>query len=111
VTTCWSLLTLTWTGTLTGLGLWIGLDQPGDRRRGLTSTLAYAPAVLLVVALALLLTRRLPRACAATWLLVGWALVVTFSGDLLHLDGWLRDLSPLEWIGKVPLDAWDRTPP
>ena len=103
----WSLLTLAWTGLLTGLGLALGLDENSGFGEGLTATLAYAPAVLFVTATALLLTAATPAAASVGWALVGWGLVVTLLGDALGLGQALRNLSPFEWSGAVPLDAWN----
>ncbi|MFG1928846.1 hypothetical protein [Cryptosporangium sp. NPDC048952] len=106
ITGGWSLLTLASTGLLIGLGLALGLREGSAFTDGLTATLAYAPAVLFVAAAALLLAAAVPAATAASWTLVGWGLVVTFLGDPLDLGQGLRNLSPFEWSGQVPLDPW-----
>jgi ABC-2 type transport system permease protein len=106
----WSLLTLVWTGLLTGIGLRFGLHQGAEFSDGLSATLAYVPAAVFVTAAALLLGAMAPAAAPIGWVLVIWGLVVTFLGDPLGLSQGLRDLSPFEWSGQLPLEAWARVP-
>jgi polyether ionophore transport system permease protein len=103
-----SLILLVGMGVSTGLGLAAGFGDAGYLDEGLPATLAYAPAVLLIEVVALALLSVSPRAVTVTWLAVGWGVVVCLRADLLDLPEWARRLSPLDWVGAVPRDTWDR---
>ena len=106
VTGGWSLLTLVWTGALLGLGLRLGLGEPARLGQGILATLQYAPAVALVLAASVALAACWPRATPAGWALIAWGFVVALRGDMLNLPQWERRLSPLEWIGLVPIEDY-----
>lgn len=103
----WALLMLLLTGLLSGAGLAIGLEDGSRLTQAVSSTFAYAPAVLLVGGLAAVLGAVRPRMAGAAWLVVIWAAVVALRADLLRLSDAARHLSPLEWIGALPLEEWD----
>jgi len=108
--TAWSLLLLLCTSLFTGLGLAAGFNDTQYIGRGLTATMAYAPAVVLFVVMALALHAVSPRAVAMAWLAVGWGVIVCLRADLLDLPEWARNLSPLHWMGAVPRDDWNQLP-
>jgi len=97
------------TGLFTGLGLAAGFSDAGYVGRGLTATLSYAPAVILLAVTALALHAVSPRIVAAVWLAVGWGVIVCLRADLLDIPVWARRISPLQWMGAVPRDDWDQT--
>lgn len=66
--------------------------------------LAHTPAVLVLMAIAALLFGVLPRAIGATWAVLGYAMFVGFFGPLMDLPRWAINLSPLEHVGRAPLD-------
>ena len=103
----WSALALVSTGSATGLGLWLGLEDRAQYGRALTATAQLGPAVLVVIAVALLLIALSSRLAAAAWMLVAWTAVVALRGETLRMADWARDLSPLEWLGKVPVKPWN----
>ncbi|MEU8244161.1 hypothetical protein AB0C07_38405 [Actinoplanes missouriensis] len=107
--TMWSLLVLLVTGLGTGAGLAAGLGEADHFRTGLTATLSYTAAVLLLAGVALAAHAWSPRAVAVAWLPVGWGIVVCLRADLLEFPGWLRRLSPVDGIGAVPREAWHGT--
>ena len=90
-------------GAAIGVGVWTSLGDSGQLPRGVWSTLAYLPAVLLVGAITAAAYAGGPRIAALGWAVVGWASVVAMLGDTLRLPAWARDLSPLEHTGRVPL--------
>jgi ABC-2 type transport system permease protein len=105
----WSLVLLVGTSLATAAGLATGFGETRYSGRGLSATLTYAPAVLLLVVLALVLNSLTPRAVVAAWLAVAWGVIVCLRADFLDLPDWSRRLSPLQWLGAVPRDGWDRT--
>lgn len=106
--TAWSLLVLLCAGLATGLGLAAGFGDLHYLGHGLAATLAYTPAVVLLVGAVIAVHSISPRAVPLGWLAIGWGTVVCLRADLLDLPPWARRLSPLHWIGAVPRDAWHR---
>jgi len=45
-----------------------------------------------------------PRAFSFAWVVLVYATVLTFFGPLLDPPAWLYDLSPLDHIGRLPLE-------
>ncbi|UED84997.1 ABC transporter permease [Streptomyces profundus] len=74
------------------------------------ASLAYAPAVWFTGSCALALFGWFPRAVAAAWALPGYAMAVTFLGEMIDLPDVLRDLSPLGHVPSVPVAALDWVP-
>jgi ABC-2 type transport system permease protein len=105
----WAAALLVVTAMFTGLGLSAGFGDLDHTREGVTATLAYGPAVLLIAVTALALHAVAPAAVVGSWLLVGWGIVVSLRADLLRIPEWARHLSPLEWLGAVPVDSWQGT--
>lgn len=69
------------------------------------------PAVLLVLGVCAALFGWAPRLMSvAGWALVALIAVVAFFGDLLNLPGWLRLLSPLEYLPRYPLESFAFSP-
>lgn len=77
--------------------------------RLLGATLAYLPAVLLLLGLSLTLYGLRPAAMWIGWLALVFVAVVAVLGDTLRLADWVKDLSPLTWVDRVPLQAVSTT--
>lgn len=104
-------LLVTLAGTLVvvavgGLGVGISYSMTGgaasDIGRMTALSLAYAPASLLLAALAVLLVGWGPRASGAAWGGVAVCFVIGWLGSLLDLPGWVVDLSPFTHVPAVP---------
>ncbi|MGO1481435.1 MAG: ABC transporter permease [Brachybacterium sp.] len=93
-----------------GLGVWQATDDQAWIGEMTAASLAYLPAIALCGALALALFGLRLRATGLAWLLVIWAALVTFLGDLLGLPQWARDLSPLEHVSLVPSEDLEFAP-
>ncbi|MEV4824653.1 hypothetical protein [Micromonospora sp. NPDC049274] len=106
--TGWSLLLLSCAGLFTGLGLAAGFNDWSYFGQGLIATLAYSPAVVLFAGIAAALSALSPRLVTLAWLAIAWGVIVCLRADLLRIPGWARHLSPLDWMGSVPAEAWDR---
>jgi ABC-2 type transport system permease protein len=102
-------------GTLLASGLALGVAEwlVGDPRSvvgtDLRAAVAYAPGVLLVVAIAAVLVAIAPQLRGLAWLPVAWTAAVGLFGEPLRLPQWSRDLSPFELVGRVPVESLDRT--
>lgn len=97
-----------------GIGLGLGAAaSTGDPRwfgELLTAQLAYAPALWATSALAVAVFGILPRATAASWGLLGWAVLVAYFGGLLRLPQWLVDISPYQHIPRMPAAEFTALP-
>jgi ABC-2 type transport system permease protein len=72
---------------------------------------AQAPAVLVLVGLAILLFGVLPRAAiAVTWSAFAACLLVLQLGAILNLPQWTQNLSPFTHLPGVPAEAISWTP-
>ncbi|GAB2453227.1 ABC transporter permease [Nocardioides hungaricus] len=67
-------------------------------------TLSYVAPGAVIVAVALALLAVSPRIAVAGWAVLLWATVVALLGETLQLPQWARNLSPIELLGKVPVD-------
>lgn len=68
----------------------------------LGAALVYAPAMWIMVGLAIALDGLVPRWVGASWLILAACLVVGFLGPVMGLPGWLSDLSPFERVPQLP---------
>lgn len=110
----WSSLLVTLAGTLVvvvSAGLGSGLSYALVTREVAPlwelpgNILAYLPAILVMVALAVLLVGWLPRLSGLVWGLLAFCFVVAWLGGLLQLPGWVNDLSPFTHTPSVPADS------
>ncbi|MGP5305542.1 ABC transporter permease [Brachybacterium alimentarium] len=91
---------------LLGLGLGIGLLQATGETSWLAvmplAALAALPAFALAGAVTVALYGLRLRLAGVAWLLVIWAAIDTFLGDLLDLPDVVRSISPLRHVPLVP---------
>ncbi|MFD6895995.1 ABC transporter permease [Rhodococcus sp. NPDC060086] len=99
------LVALAVTGAATGLGMAVATGEADWIIRMCGAALAYAPAVLFVFAVTLVLVGFVPRLANLAWILVIYAVFVAWFGELLNLSQWLRDLSPFSHIPLVPYES------
>ncbi|WNM24593.1 ABC transporter permease [Demequina capsici] len=92
-----------------GYGSTIGDSSQGARLAG--ATVAYLPAVLVIVGIAVMLFGYLPRlAVALSWALVGALWMVMIIGDALHLPAWALNLMPFSATPALPAEPMTWTP-
>ncbi|WP_369370088.1 ABC transporter permease [Promicromonospora sp. Populi] len=91
------------------LALWLGAASTGYDdiafREYLELSLAYLPALAVVVAVAAALYAWVPRATGITWVLFGYMFVVGMFADLFDLPDWARGISPFWWVGNPMLES------
>jgi len=109
VVAAFAVVTLMMCGLGSGVAQWLTGSSRDAVTRNLGAAIAYVPGVLLVTFVAALLVALSPRMRGLGWLPVGWVLVVGLLGEALRLPRWTRDLSPFELVGRVPVEALDRT--
>ena len=98
------------TGLSVGLTYGIAAGDLGQAPRLFAASLAYLPAVWLLIGVALALFGLAPRATLAAWGVLGACFVVGLLGDVLNLPTWTRDLSPFEHVPQVPAADLDVVP-
>jgi ABC-2 type transport system permease protein len=90
-----------------GYGASIGDSSQGLRMAG--AALAFWPAIMVLVGLAVLLFGYLPRvAIPVTWGVVAALWFVMLIGDALHLPAWVLDVLPFSATPALPAEpmAW-----
>lgn len=90
-----------------GLGVAYMLVGGGARQvpRLFGASLAYLPAVWLLVALAVALFGLAPRWTGGAWVGLAVAFTIGMFGPMLDLPTWVMDLSPFQHTPAVPADA------
>lgn len=108
---------VTWAATVSVLAL-VGLatgvtyglvdDDPGMVDDLFWATVGTAPSALLLASVVVLLHGWVPRWTALAWLLVAWAGIQAYLGDLLDFPEWVRGLSPYRHLALPPAEefAW-----
>jgi ABC-2 type transport system permease protein len=100
--------------TLGGLGLGLAdaavRGDAGSIPRLIGLGWVQLPAVLVLAALAVLLTGWVPRLSALAWLGVVVAFVVGWLGSVLDLPETVRGLSPYHYLPEVPVEDVNTTP-
>lgn len=88
-----------------GLGLSYGaiVSDASQPLRIAGLSLVYAPATLVLAALAVLLFGWLPGAARAVWAALGVCFVIGWLGGLLNPPAWLENLSPFTHTPQVPV--------
>jgi ABC-2 type transport system permease protein len=88
----------------------IGGDDLGELPRLMGSSLAYAPALWVLVGLTGALFGAAPRLVSVMWVLLGSLTFIGFLGPPLQLPDWVFDLSPLEHVSRLPVGAFSVVP-
>src|SRR5512144_3289841 len=73
-------------------------------------SLVHLPAVLVLVAAAVLLLGWAPRASGAVWALLGLCFVIGWLGSLIDPPQWVKNLSPFTHVPTVPAVDVTATP-
>ena len=99
-----SVAVLTAAGLGTGITLATATGDAAQVGRLLGATLAYAPAVLVLVAVTVLAHGVAPRAAPLGWVALLGCVVIMLFADLWRLPRVVRDLSPFEQLATVPVE-------
>jgi ABC-2 type transport system permease protein len=98
------------TGLGTGAADAFNSNDAGRLPELLGSSLAFVPAVWVLIGAAVALFGLVPRAAAAAWGLLGGSWLVGLLGPLLSLPDWVMDLSPFTHVPLVPAADLEITP-
>lgn len=92
-----------------GLGLGIGnAVSTGDSTqvwRLVGAAAAYLPAVALLLGLSAVLYGLRPNLMWVSWFPLVFVAVVAVLGDTLQLPKLVQNISPISWVGRVPLQS------
>lgn len=105
VTVVGTVLVLAAGGLGTGLAAGLSTGDLGEVPRLLGATLAYAPAVLVLGAVAVLLFGWTPHLTAVAWAALAGCFVLGWLGGVLDPPQWLADLSPFTHVPEVPRES------
>lgn len=96
-----------------GLGLSYGVtvSDPGQAVRFAGLLLVYAPAVLAMAALAVLLLGWRPAGASVAWAALAVCFVFGWLGGLLNPPRWMQEISPFWHTPAVPVDPVSLTAP
>jgi ABC-2 type transport system permease protein len=98
-------LALLWYGVGLGAGRLIGEHHWASFGRGVLAAVVALPAMLVVIAVALLAVGLSARTAWLAWSGIVWCAVIAFTATIGGLPQWLRDLSPFTHVPGVPLRA------
>jgi ABC-2 type transport system permease protein len=98
-------------GALLGWGYGASVGEGGHAGSLALAALAYWPAVMVLVGVAVALFGWAPHiAVAGPWAVLGATWVVVIAGDALHLPDWLLDALPFSATPYQPAEAFTWTP-
>jgi len=97
-----SVVLLAVAGLATGLTYGAAGGSMQSVPRLIGSALVYAPAMWLMVGVAIALVGLLPRWAGVSWAILAACVVVGFLGAVLHIPAWVQDLSPFERVPQLP---------
>lgn len=105
-----SVVLLAVTGLAMGLGAALGMGQSEILWDVIASHLAFAPAILVILAIAGLLYGLVPGATGVAWAVVIYSFFMGFFAPVMDLPQWIVNLSPMEHIPGIPLEDFAVTP-
>ncbi|MCL2046041.1 MAG: hypothetical protein FWG88_06610 [Oscillospiraceae bacterium] len=99
----------------TAYGLYISTSMTGSGLFTLDglikSFLVYLPAIWVMIGFVVFMTGAFPKATGAVWGFYGVIFVVAFLGGMPDLlPKWFQNISPMQYIPKLPMDTFEFTP-
>jgi polyether ionophore transport system permease protein len=94
-------------GLATGLSYAIAGGPWSSVPRLLIAALAYAPAMWLLIGLAVTVFGFAPRRVDAVWAVLAACFVLALIGALLRVPDWVQELSPFDHIPALPAASLD----
>lgn len=83
------------------------MDEPSALGDAVGAGVDLLAPVLAMVAVSALLVAAWPRLRGFAWILPAWVFVVGVLGEALQMPEWLAATSPVQLVGKVPLEDAD----
>ena len=97
-----SVILLAVAGLATGLTYGVAGGGMQSVPRLVAAALVYAPAMWIMVGLAIGLDGLAPRWVGVSWAILAACVVIGFLGPVLRVPGWLQDLSPFQRVPQLP---------
>ena len=76
----------------------------------MVGSLAFVPALWVLVGIGFALFGLLPRAMLAAWAALGGCFVIGMFGGILKLPSWVVDLSPFQHVPAIPAEDFSAQP-
>jgi ABC-2 type transport system permease protein len=105
-----SALILLLTGIGAGVMHTLSTDDPVPAMEVVASVMVYAPALWLAAGIALAVYGLIPRFMVLAWAVPVYSFFALMFGPLLGLPTWLYDLSPFEYVPRMPVDDFALVP-
>ena len=100
--------------SLTAIGLWLAAASVMDDVFAFGTIyggiMAYYPALLVMIGVAICLIGCLPRFTSFVWVYVVYSFLVLYLGGLLDIPEWIGKISPFGYIPKLPIESMTWTP-
>ena len=93
-----------------GLSAWYAAEDPRWVATMLVAAVTQLPAPFVFAGFTFLLVGALPRFTGISWGIFGVAALISSFGAMLDLPDWTLDLSPFEFLAKLPLEDFDLVP-
>ncbi|WP_088034536.1 ABC transporter permease [Evansella clarkii] len=94
--------------SLTAIGLWSAADAVMEEGLSFSmiygAAMAYLPATLVMVGLAVFLTGVLPKLTPFVWAYVLYSFFVVYLGSLMQFPEWTAKISPFGHVAQVPVE-------
>ena len=72
-----------------------------------SASMAYIPAILVMIGLAAMLIGWAPKATGLVWVYLAYSFTVVYLGNLLQFPEWVQKLSPFGHIPGIPVESFD----
>jgi ABC-2 type transport system permease protein len=93
------------------IGLWSAgaavMDEPILFGTMFKASMAYLPAMWIMISVSVLLIGFAPKFTGFTYLYLGYSFFVVYLGKMLQLPEWLGNLSPFGHIPQIPVEDMD----
>ena len=93
------------------IGLWSAgaavMDEPIQFGTMFKASMAYLPAMWIMISVSVLLIGFAPKSTGFTYLYLGYSFFVVYLGKMLQLPEWLGNISPFGHIPQIPVEDMD----
>ena len=99
---------------LAGIGLWAAgstvMDDPVSFGTMIGASLAYIPAMFVMIGLSALLIGLKPNVVSLTWVYLVYSFIIVYMGNLFQLDEWFSNVTPFGHVSQLPVDEFEVVP-
>lgn len=99
---------------LPAVGLWgagqVIMDEPFSFGSIIGATMAYFPAMLFMIGVAVCIIGFLPRFTSIIWFYLLYSFLVLYLGRLFQLPDWAEKITPFGYIPKLPIENVETIP-